>query len=149
MNLRISFVIALMLWLSACDNILMVLDSTQLEKTHTKLISMLKSAHNVEIAYSFGKSKIELKTYDRFKYDHVIVMCLSAKCIVYVIQKVPVKLKLMILSLTSMRVEMLQSLEILILKSPLESSSMPLEFNSMNTYLCIYLGIQTQRLFQQ
>lgn len=40
---------------------------------------MLKSAHNVEIAYSFSKSKIELKTYDRFKYDHVIVMCLSAK----------------------------------------------------------------------
>lgn len=85
MNLRISFVIALMLWLSACDNILMVLDSTQLEKTHTKLISMLKSAHNVEIAYSFGKSKIELKTYDRFKYDHVIVMCLSAKCIICII----------------------------------------------------------------
>ncbi len=147
MNLRISFVIALMLWLSACDNILMVLDSTQLEKTHTKLISMLKSAHNVEIAYSFGKSKIELKTYDRFKYDHVIVMCLSAKCIICIIQKVPVKLRQMILSPTSMRVEMLQSLGILILKSPLESSSMPLEFNSMNTYFCIYLGIQTQRLF--
>lgn len=149
MNLRISFVIALMLWLSACDNILMVLDSTQLEKTHTKLISMLKSAHNVEIAYSFGKSKIELKTYDRFKYDHVIVMCLSAKCIICIIQKVPVKLKLMILSPTSMRVEMLQSLEILTLKSPLESSSMPLEFNLMNSYFSIYLGIQTQRLFQQ
>lgn len=149
MNLRISFVIALMLWLSACDNILMVLDSTQLEKTHTKLISMLKSAHNVEIAYSFGKSKIELKTYDRFKYDHVIVMCLSAKCIICIIQKVPVKLKLMILSLTSMRVEMLQSLEILTPKSPLESSSMPSEFNLMNSYFSIYLGIQTQRLFQQ
>ncbi len=141
MNLRISFVIALMLWLTACDNILMVLDSTQLEKTHTKLISMLKSAHNVEIAYSFGKSKIELKTYDRFKYDHVIVMCLSAKCIICVIQKVPVKLKLMILSLTSMRVEMLSSLEILTLKSPLESFSMPSEFNQMNSYFCIYLGI--------
>ena len=46
---------------------------------------MLKSAHNFEIAYSFSKSKIELKTYDRFKYDHVIVMCLSAKGILSLI----------------------------------------------------------------
>jgi hypothetical protein len=39
----------------------------------------LKKEGELEIAYSFGKNKIELNYYDRFRYEHIVVMCTSAK----------------------------------------------------------------------
>lgn len=80
MNLRFLVCFAIFIAMAVSENILIILDNAQLRQTHSKIISLLQSTHSVEIAYSFGKTKIELKAYDRFKYDHVIVMCLSGKC---------------------------------------------------------------------
>lgn len=85
---------------------------------------MLKSSHNVEFAYTFGKTKIELKNYDRFKYQHVIVMGLSTKGINFFTKNLQVKSKLMILSPISMKEEMSSLLVILILINRLENCSM-------------------------
>ena len=38
---------------------------------------MLQKHHSLNVEYSFRKEKIELKNYDRFIYDHIIVMCTS------------------------------------------------------------------------
>lgn len=47
MNLKIFIVITVLACLSACDNILLILDNAQLTQTHSKLIDMLKTSHNV------------------------------------------------------------------------------------------------------
>ena len=39
--------ITLLLILTTSDNILIILDNTQLLKTHSKLLTMLQSSHNV------------------------------------------------------------------------------------------------------
>ena len=62
-----------------CDRILVILDNKALEQTHWKFFDMLKKEGEVEIAYSYGKNKIELKAYDKFKYEHIVVMCTSMK----------------------------------------------------------------------
>ncbi len=134
MNLKIFILITVLAWFSTCDSILLILDNTQLTQTHSKMITMLKSSHTVQIAYSFGKTKIQLKTYDRFKYDHVIVMSLSAKCMLYVyfVQNLPVRLKLMILFLILMKEVMLSLLGILILIDLLGNCSMLSVLSSMS-----------------
>ena len=132
MTLRIFVLSVLLTWVTLCDNILIILDNALLKQTHSQLIELLQSTHNVEIAYTFGKTKIELKTYDRFKYHHVIVMGLSAKGIYTLIKNLLVKLKLMISYLTLIKGEMLSLLGILILKNHLESFSMLLESSLMN-----------------
>lgn len=83
----ISIIIAVS-FVAQTDKILVVLDNAQLQSTHSKLLSLLVSPRNnktkeneVEIAYSFGPQAIELKKYDRFKYDSIVVMCTSEKCI--------------------------------------------------------------------
>ena len=80
MRFRNLLVLAALLLLATCDNILVVLDNAELVNTHSQLLDMLKSSHNVEVRYNFDKEKISLKNYDRFKYQHVIVMSLSTKC---------------------------------------------------------------------
>ena len=64
---------------SSCDKILVISDSSDVTTTHSQFLSMLKRSHDVDIAYSFGKEKIQLKNYDRFNYKHVIVMSLSSQ----------------------------------------------------------------------
>lgn len=47
MSLRIFILSALLTWVSVCDNILVILDNAQLKQTHSQLIEMLESNHNV------------------------------------------------------------------------------------------------------
>ena len=85
-KMKIFFTIVLaMLVVSVCtDKILAILDNKVLEDTHGKFFEMLKKEGELEIAYSYGKNKIELKHYDKFRYDHIIVMCTSSKGIILI-----------------------------------------------------------------
>lgn len=62
---------------AGCERILLISDSADIETTHSQFLNMLKNSHEVEVAFSFGKNKISLRNYDRFNYQHVIVMSLS------------------------------------------------------------------------
>lgn len=64
---------------ASCDNILVVSDDANIGTSHSQFLSMLRKSHHVDIAYSFGSNKINIKNYDRFNYQHVIVMSLSTK----------------------------------------------------------------------
>ena len=79
--MKILFTVTLvcLLALAQSTKILAVLDSKATEQTHFKFFEMLKNEGELELAYSFGKDKIELKYYDRFRYDHIIIMCTSSK----------------------------------------------------------------------
>lgn len=79
--MRKLLVLSFLVLLVVSDKILVILDNKQLEDTHSQFFELLKGEknHQVEIAYSFGRSNIELKYYDRFRYDHIIVMCTSDK----------------------------------------------------------------------
>lgn len=84
--LIISIILAIN-FIAQADKILVVLDNAELKNTHSRLLSLLASPrsnktkeNDVEIAFSFGPKAIELKNYDRFKYDSIVVMCTSEKC---------------------------------------------------------------------
>jgi hypothetical protein len=71
-------------FISTADRILVIVDNADLVKTHSRFIFLLTSPHNnktdneVEIAYTYQKGNpIQLKNYDRFKYDSIVVMCTS------------------------------------------------------------------------
>ena len=118
---------------AATDKILVILDNADIVKTHSKFFTMLQVSHSVEVVYSFGTEKIKLKNYDRFKYDHVIVMCLSSKCNPYLIQNRAARLRSTILFHSSTKEEMLSSWETLIPPNLLGSSSMPSALNLTNS----------------
>lgn len=78
-----TILFCLLVTLLAADKILVVLDNKQLLETHSQFFTLLKetgSENEVEFAFSFGKDNIELKYYDKFRYDHIVVMCTSEKC---------------------------------------------------------------------
>lgn len=79
-NLKVALLVVLVAAVCS-DKILAILDSKDLEKTHSTFFSLLTQGgqHQVEFAHSFGKSNIELKYYDRFRYDHIVVFCTSDK----------------------------------------------------------------------
>ena len=77
--ITISLLVLALVIPSSCDKILVISDNADVSTTHSQFLSMLKKSHEVDIAYSFGSEKIELKKYDRFNYEHVIVMSLSSK----------------------------------------------------------------------
>lgn len=89
MNKHIFLLISLILaisFIAEADKILVIFDNAQLKTTHSKLLSLLanprsnKTKENeVEVAYSFGSGAIELKNFDRFRYDSIVVMCTSEK----------------------------------------------------------------------
>jgi hypothetical protein len=72
-------------FIAVTDRILVIFDNADLIKTHSKFISLLTSPRNnktkdneVEIAYTYQKGNpIQLKNYDRFKYESIVVMCTS------------------------------------------------------------------------
>jgi hypothetical protein len=72
-------------FIAATDRILVIVDNADLIKTHSKFLSLLASPRSnktkdneVEIAYTYQKGNpIQLKNYDRFKYDSIVVMCTS------------------------------------------------------------------------
>jgi hypothetical protein len=99
--------ISLLVLLVVGDKILVVLDNKQLESTHSQFFDILRDSgsHEVEIAYSFGKSNIELKYYDRFRYEHIVVMCTSDKGTVNSMQTHRAKSRQEILFHISMREE--------------------------------------------
>ncbi len=132
MNKAILFTFLLMLVIG--DKILVIVDNKQLEQTHSEFLELLKGqrGHEVEIAHSFGKNNIELKYYDRFRYDHIVVMCTSDKGKNGITQICRVKSKQKILSHILIRVETSSSLEMLILPIHIESFSTHLEHNWMN-----------------
>lgn len=74
-------ILSLLVLLAFGDKILVILDNKQLETSHSQFFELLKGEgkHQVEIAHSFGKNNIELKYYDRFRYQHIVVMCTSDK----------------------------------------------------------------------
>ena len=72
-------ILAIFIPASNCDNILVVSDNADISSTHSAFLAMLNKNHHVDVAYSFGKEKIQLKKYDRFNYQHLIVMGLSVK----------------------------------------------------------------------
>ena len=82
--LLISLVMAIS-FIAVTDRILVIFDNADLIKTHSKFISLLTSPRNnktkdneVEIAYTYQKGNpIQLKNYDRFKYESIVVMCTS------------------------------------------------------------------------
>jgi len=82
MSTKAIFLFSFLLFMVVSDKILVVLDSKNLEKTHSQFFDLLKKSgesNQVEFAYSFGKNSIELKYYDRFRYDHIVIMCTSDK----------------------------------------------------------------------
>jgi hypothetical protein len=79
MDLKILLVILAAFTIVHSSKILAILDNKLIEETHWKFFDLLKKEGELEIAYSFGKDKIELKYYDRFRYDHIVVMSTSAK----------------------------------------------------------------------
>lgn len=72
-------------FITAADRILVIVDNADLVKTHSRFISLLASPRNnktkdneVEIAYTYQKGNpIQLKNYDRFRYESIVVMCTS------------------------------------------------------------------------
>lgn len=80
----LSFIMALS-FIAAADKILVILDNADLANTHSRFISLLANPRSnktkdneVEIAYTYQKTNpIQLKNYDRFKYDSIVVMCTS------------------------------------------------------------------------
>lgn len=124
-------ILSLLVLLVVGDKILVIVDNKQLEDTHSQFFGLLKGdgRHSVEIAHSFGRNNIELKYYDRFRYDHIIVMCTSDKGKTHLMQTRKAKSRLEISSHTLMREETWSSLEMLIHPSHIGSSSMPLEFS--------------------
>ena len=79
MDFKILCVLLTLLSLAHTSKILAILDNKLLEETHWKFFDMLRKEGELEIAYSFGRDKIELKYYDRFRYDHIVVIATSAK----------------------------------------------------------------------
>jgi len=77
--MKILLTILALLAVIHSSKILAILDNKLIEETHWKFFDMLKKEGELEIAYSFGRDKIELKYYDRFRYDHIVVMSTSAK----------------------------------------------------------------------
>lgn len=126
-------ILSLLILLVVGDKILVILDNKQLEDTHSQFFGLLKGdgRHSVEIAHSFGRNNIELKYYDRFRYEHIIVMSTSDKGNSHPMQIRTARSRLEISSLTLMREEMWSSLEMSILPSLTENSSMPLESSWM------------------
>ena len=83
--LIISFILAIS-FVAQADKILVILDNAELKNTHSKFLSLLASPRSnktkenqVEIAFSFASTPIELKNFDRFRYDSIVVMCTSEK----------------------------------------------------------------------
>lgn len=72
-------ILALLTLLTSCSKVLAILDSKTLLTTHSEFFKLLSKNNELEYAYSFGKNNIELKYFDRFRYEHIIVMCTSAK----------------------------------------------------------------------
>ena len=65
--------------LAACSRVLAILDSKALLNTHSEFFKLLSADNELEFAYSLGKNSIELKYFDRFRYEHIVVMCTSSK----------------------------------------------------------------------
>ena len=86
--MRKLLILSLLVLLAFGDKILVILDNKQLEQTHSQFFQLLKAEgrHQVEIAHSFGRNNIELKYYDRFRYEHIVVMCTSDKGISWMMQ---------------------------------------------------------------
>ncbi len=80
----LSFLMAIN-FIATADRILLIVDNADLINTHSRFISLLASPRSnktkdneVEIALTYQKtSPIQLKNYDRFKYDSIVVMCTS------------------------------------------------------------------------
>lgn len=64
----------------ATNHVLVILDNANILDTHSQFLELLRAKYNVELSYVFGKEKIELKNYDQFRYQHIIVMCTSETC---------------------------------------------------------------------
>lgn len=77
--MKLVAVLAMLLVASSCSRILVILDNKSLKTTHSEFFELLERGNELEFAFSFEKHNIELKYYDRFRYDHIIVMCTSAK----------------------------------------------------------------------
>lgn len=77
--MKLVTILAILLALSTCSRILAILDNKSLQNTHSLFFKLLEKDNELEFAYSFEKNNIELKYYDRFRYDHIVVMCTSAK----------------------------------------------------------------------
>jgi hypothetical protein len=106
MNIKSIFLLSVLVLLVMGDKILVVLDNKNLEKTHSQFFDLLKQHSNqVEFAYSFGKNSIELKYYDRFRYEHIVVMCTSDKGTPSPIQRPTARSRPKTSSPTSMREE--------------------------------------------
>ena len=123
MKIFTLLLISIILSSIAADKILAILDNKAIEDTHSSFFNMLRKEGDLEIAYSSGRSKIELKYYDKFRYDHIIVMCTSTKGIFLSIQKYRAKSKSKISYPISILEEMLLLSETLTHHSPSENSS--------------------------
>lgn len=131
MNIKLIFVLSLLSFLVLSDKILVVLDNKNLEKTHSQFFSLLQqssASNQVEFAYSFGKTPIELKYYDRFKYDHIVVLCTSEKGNRLPSQSPKAELKPEKSSRTLMKEEMSSLLEMSIPHTPTGNCSTRLEW---------------------
>lgn len=77
--MKILFLVALLMALSNCDRILVIMDSKSFLNTHSDFFKLLEKGNTVEFAYSFDRNNIELRYFDQFRYEHIVVMCTSAK----------------------------------------------------------------------
>lgn len=77
--MRLLLVFLFLLALTSSSKILAILDNKALQTSHSDFFSLLEKHYDLSFAYSFEKNPIELKYFDRFIYDHIIVMCTSAK----------------------------------------------------------------------
>lgn len=78
--MKLLALLCLILALANTSRILVILDNKNLEQTHSEFFKLLAHNNELEFAYSFGKNNIELKYFDRFRYEHIVVMATSAKC---------------------------------------------------------------------
>lgn len=79
MRPAIVLILTLLTLLTSCSKVLAILDSKTLLTTHSEFFKLLAKNNELEYAYSFGKNNIELKYFDRFRYEHIIVLSTSAK----------------------------------------------------------------------